>query len=222
MYQELARVAELSATTYWPVPDRFGGHGARATQTVLANLKAVGWQSDGNALSLPGQDPETPLQILLDWPDCLDQPIFRGQVAAEAAALKLLATSHLPLRRTIRLLSTHDGIDSGDSLIWRVGSEAEAGEGGLLFLLIKGEHGNLIRLPESGLFNQAKNALNNAGLRPRLYLRTGSVMDGLGYLAPGQPERSRPEMACAIQAYASLVYGLAGYGIMAFQFDLDF
>ena len=218
----MARVAELSAASYWPVPERFSGDSAQAIQSVLAYLRAAGWQLDGNVLSLPGQDKGTPLQICLDWPDRLDRPEFRGQVAAEAAALKLLATAHVPLRRTVRLLAASDEIASGDTLVWRAGSEAEASEGGLLVLLVKGEHGNLIRLPESGLLSLAKNSLSNAGLWPRLYLRTGSRLDGLGYLAPGRPDRSQAEMARSINSYATLVYGLAGYGVMAFQFDLDF
>ena len=223
MYGEIAQAAETTARCSWPLP-MFPRHDDPKEVLPLLEhiLEGAGWHKTGSSwlLAEHAQDPD--LQLHFSLSDWMGDPPQQAHFFAVSLGLGLLARSRLPLRRQIRLGIGFDGDAPADSLIFRPAWSGAGCPGGSLIVPGSTGEGEVIFLPGKALFEQARNALRNAGITPGISVWLKEGLDGLGFLAPGRPDRSLAEMTDAIRAYASLVYGLAGFGVMAFDFDLDF
>ena len=223
MYGEIGRAAEISAARHWPLPESLRVSNAIGVAPVLALwLEPAGWQKKDGGWELPGQKEGERLDLTLDfwgWSADRDQT---GHLAAQILALSLLGRAYAALRKTIGLAAGEPARAEGEPLVLRPGWNLTVPPGGLLIAPSRMEEAGTIALPDSSFFWRARQSLLSAGFHPGLRLYRGSDLKGLSFIAPGHPDRALAEMAGAAAAYASLIYGLAGYGVMAFQFDLDF
>lgn len=216
MYAEIDRAARLHAQRYWPLPEETD------RGWLERELLGAGWRREGGSYLKPAPVGEETFQVLYG-PET--GTVSRWQTVAAIAGLTALSAANIPLRQSIRLIlpERSEFPDGCLHLAPPAGDGAEiAAESGLLLLLASDEADGLIRVPCWPLLIRARNSLENAGFAPQVALRPGSGGEGLGFVAPGRPGGGREEMARAAAACAGLLYGLAGYGVMAFDFDLAF
>ncbi len=217
MYAEIGRAAEVSARRYWPVRGSCRGE-REIAEALTRSMTASGWRTEGEDLALPGQEEgSSPLDLVLDLRGWSGRAEQEGRLEALTAALALMGGMHLPLRRGLRW-TRGSSSSGGEILVFRPAHCIESPDGILIAPGRSAEEG-LIIWRATPLLERARQALQNAGFAPHIGLDVTGGWGGLGFIAPGEPVRDLTGMTRAIQALASLFYGLAGYGVMAFQFD---
>ncbi|MGE5529500.1 MAG: hypothetical protein ACM3X6_10220 [Patescibacteria group bacterium] len=225
MYAEIEQAAALNAPRHRPgLAALREARPERAMEILCSSLRAAGWMPAGRGLCLAGQTDGDGVAISLrlrGWTGSGEQAL---RAVALVSGLSLLAEAHIPLCKRIDLGLGEGGDQAGrgPDLVLNPAWDPAPFRDGWIILPGPESPGGVIPLPEPAFLAGARKALQNAGFRPRTCLFSGADWTGFGFALPGRPDESQGWMARAIQAVASLAYGMAGYGVMAFPFDLEF